>query len=228
MPLLVKIAPDLSDDDVLAVADLALRLRAGRHHRHQHHDLPRRPAHGPPTGSRTSEPAGSPARRSTERSLDVLRLLRGRVGAGPHAWSGSAASPAWPTPAPGSTPAPTLLQGYTAFVYEGPLWPSRLVAGPRDVRPVHVTGELLSTKRVGAYRHLTLVAPGIPERFRPGTFVAVAVGGDVAPTHLARRAFWIHRVKPVGGYGATIELVVEPPGSAAPGWPGWPRAPASR
>jgi dihydroorotate dehydrogenase electron transfer subunit len=80
------------------------------------------------------------------------------------------------------------------------------------VKPVHITGELLSTKRVGAYRHLTLVAPGIPERFRPGTFVAVSVGGDVAPTHLARRAFWIHRVKPVGGYGATIELVVEPRG----------------
>ena len=78
--------------------------------------------------------------------------------------------------------------------------------------PLHVTGEVLSTKRMGAYRHLTLVAAGIPERFRPGTFVAVSVGSDPGRTHLARRAYWIHRVKPVGGYGATIELVVEATG----------------
>jgi dihydroorotate dehydrogenase electron transfer subunit len=78
--------------------------------------------------------------------------------------------------------------------------------------PLHVTGELLASKKVGAYRHLTLVAPGIPERFRPGTFVAVSIGGAVAESRLARRSFWIHRVKPVGGYGAAIELVVEPVG----------------
>ena len=74
--------------------------------------------------------------------------------------------------------------------------------------PVHVTGEVLASKRVGAYRHLTLVAPGIPERFRPGTFVALSTG----PGRIARRAMWIHRIKPTGGYGATIELVVEPVG----------------
>lgn len=78
--------------------------------------------------------------------------------------------------------------------------------------PLHVTGELLASKKVGAYRHLTLVAPGVPERFRPGTFVAVSIGGEVEQSRLARRAFWIHRVKPVGGYGAAIELVVEPVG----------------
>jgi dihydroorotate dehydrogenase electron transfer subunit len=70
--------------------------------------------------------------------------------------------------------------------------------------PIHVAGELLAVKRVGAYRHVTLVAPGIPERFRPGNFVAVSV----AEAHLGRRAFWIHRARPTGGYGATIELVV--------------------
>ena len=70
--------------------------------------------------------------------------------------------------------------------------------------PVHVAGELLDVKKVGAYRHVTLVAPGIAERFRPGNFVAVSV----AEAHLARRAFWIHRARPTGGYGATIEVVV--------------------
>ncbi len=42
VPLLVKIAPDLSDDDVLAVADLALASGLDGDHRHQHHDQPRR------------------------------------------------------------------------------------------------------------------------------------------------------------------------------------------
>lgn len=71
--------------------------------------------------------------------------------------------------------------------------------------PVHVTGELLATKKVGAYHHLTLVAPGVAEGFRPGNFVALSV----SESRLARRAFWIHRVRPVGGYGAALELVVE-------------------
>jgi len=71
--------------------------------------------------------------------------------------------------------------------------------------PVHVTGELLATKKVGAYHHLTLVAPGVADGFRPGNFVAISV----SESRLARRSFWIHRVKPVGGYGAALELVVE-------------------
>ncbi|MFC5179668.1 hypothetical protein [Nocardioides taihuensis] len=74
--------------------------------------------------------------------------------------------------------------------------------------PVHVTAELLVTRRIGAHQHLTVVAPGIAERFRPGTFVAVSTG----PGRLARRALWIHRVRPTAGYGATLELVVLPSG----------------
>lgn len=74
---------------------------------------------------------------------------------------------------------------------------------------LHVTGELLDSKRVGAYRHLTLVAPGIAERFRPGTAVAVTLADSA---HLARRSYWIHQVRPVGGYGAALQLVVEPTG----------------
>ena len=90
--------------------------------------------------------------------------------------------------------------------------------------PLHVTGEVLATKRMGAYRHLTLVAPGIPERFRPGTFVAVSVGGDPGRTHLARRAYWIHRVKPSAGTARRSSSSSSPPASAAPGWPAWRRA----
>ena len=68
VPLLVKIAPDLADEDVLEVADLALALGPGRHHRHQHHDLPRRAARPSPPRSRRSAPAGCPARPLTARA----------------------------------------------------------------------------------------------------------------------------------------------------------------
>lgn len=74
---------------------------------------------------------------------------------------------------------------------------------------VQVTGEVLDSRKVGAYRHLTLVAPGVAELFRPGTFLAVSLGDSA---RLARRCYWIHRVRPVGGYGAALQLVVEPRG----------------
>ena len=78
--------------------------------------------------------------------------------------------------------------------------------GERD--PRHVLAEVLATRRAGAFRHLTLTARGIPERFRPGTFVAASV----APTQLTRRALWIHRVSATGTFGPTLDVVVEPRG----------------
>ena len=75
--------------------------------------------------------------------------------------------------------------------------------------PVHVVGELLATRKVGAHRHLTVAAPGVPEQFRAGNFVAVSVGEG----HLARRAMWIHRVKQTGAFGPTLDLVLSVSGS---------------
>ena len=72
--------------------------------------------------------------------------------------------------------------------------------------PVQVSGEVFSIKRVGDYFHLTLVADGIPERTRPGSFVALAVGGPGAGT-LLRRAFSVYRVRPAGVYGGTVEII---------------------
>jgi dihydroorotate dehydrogenase electron transfer subunit len=66
---------------------------------------------------------------------------------------------------------------------------------------------VLATKRVGAYHHLTIVAEGVIDRFRPGQFVAVAVGGDTSGT-LLRRAFSIHGGRGAGVYGPTVEIVV--------------------
>lgn len=67
--------------------------------------------------------------------------------------------------------------------------------------------EVIATRRVGAYQHLTLVAPGVAELARPGQFVALAVGGESSGA-LLRRSFSIHKVSPSGTYGGTVEIVV--------------------
>lgn len=74
-------------------------------------------------------------------------------------------------------------------------------------RPVQVRGEVLSTRRVGAYHHMSLVAPGVAEQTRPGQFVALAVGGPDTGLIL-RRAFSIYRGSSRGVYGGTVEIVV--------------------
>ncbi|MFC4007630.1 dihydroorotate dehydrogenase electron transfer subunit [Nonomuraea purpurea] len=69
---------------------------------------------------------------------------------------------------------------------------------------MQVTGTVLTTRRVDAYHALTVVAPGIAERYRPGHFVSVAVGG-AHTSMVTRRALTIHDVK--SDYGGTVELV---------------------
>jgi len=83
--------------------------------------------------------------------------------------------------------------------------------GPQERTPQQrtpqITGELIATRRVGAYHHLTFVAPGVAELARPGQFVALAVGGDTS-ANLLRRCFSIHKVSPSGTYGGTVDVVV--------------------
>ena len=73
---------------------------------------------------------------------------------------------------------------------------------PSEHTPV-VTGELITKGRVGAYHHLTFLAPEVAELARPGQFVALAVGGEVS-ANLLRRCFSIHQVSP----GGTVDVVV--------------------
>jgi dihydroorotate dehydrogenase electron transfer subunit len=78
--------------------------------------------------------------------------------------------------------------------------------GPPDSQagPVQVHGTVLTVRRVDAYHAMTVVAPAVAARFRPGQFVAVATGGlDTALT--TRRAFSIHDVRP--DHGGTVEFV---------------------
>jgi dihydroorotate dehydrogenase electron transfer subunit len=77
------------------------------------------------------------------------------------------------------------------------------------VAPVQVSGPVLTVRRVEAYHALTMVAPAIATSFRPGQFVAVAVGGPES-SMLLRRAFSIHDVRP--DHGGTVEFVFEASG----------------
>ena len=83
-----------------------------------------------------------------------------------------------------------------------------MTAGPAEQgaspTQVQVRGTVLTVRRVDAYYAMTLVAPGIAARFRPGQFIAVAVGGPET-SMLLRRAFSIHDVRP--DHGGTVEIV---------------------
>ncbi|MEU5363779.1 quinone-dependent dihydroorotate dehydrogenase [Streptomyces sp. NPDC005925] len=120
VPLLVKIAPDLADEDVDAVADLAVELgldgiiatnttvaREGL-------GLESEPSLVAETGGLSGAPLKA-------RSLEVLRRLYARVGdritligVG----GVESAEDAWQRILAGAT----LVQGYSAFIYEGPFW----------------------------------------------------------------------------------------------------------
>ena len=76
--------------------------------------------------------------------------------------------------------------------------------GEQDAVQVQVRGTVLTVRKVDAYYAMTVVAPGIAARFRPGQFVAVAVGGPDT-SMLLRRAFSIHDVRP--DHGGTVEFV---------------------
>ena len=76
-----------------------------------------------------------------------------------------------------------------------------------------VRAEILSTRRLGAYQSLTLVAPEIAEGARPGQFVAVSMPEDRG--FLLRRHLTIHQSSRRGGWAGTLEFVVDP--SAGPG-----------
>src|ERR1700678_1286328 len=73
--------------------------------------------------------------------------------------------------------------------------------------PVQVRGTVLTVRRVDAYVAMTVVAPAIATRFRPGQFIAIAVGGPQSGM-LGRRAIAVHDVRP--DHGGTVEFVFLP------------------
>jgi dihydroorotate dehydrogenase len=124
VPLLVKIAPDLSDDDVLAVADLALELGLDgivatntTISRDGLRSTPEQVA-----GAGAGGLSGAPL---TDRADEVMLLLRKRVG--PELTLIGVGGIGSVEAARARLDAgATLLQAYTGFVYGGPTWPARI------------------------------------------------------------------------------------------------------
>jgi dihydroorotate dehydrogenase len=131
VPLLVKIAPDLADADVDAIADLAVGLGLdgiiATNTTTSRDGLASSPAEiaAAGAGGLSGPPLRSPA-------LAVLRRLRARAGDRlVLIAAGGIETPqdAWERLRAGAT----LVQAYTGFIYGGPLWPRRIHAGLADL-----------------------------------------------------------------------------------------------
>ena len=127
VPLLVKIAPDLADADIDAVADLALELgldgiiatntTIGRSGLATKTSMVEKLGNGGMSGAPLKD-----------RSLVVLRRLRARVGARVTLIAVGGienADDAWQRICAGAT----LVQSYTGFIYGGPTWPRQIHRG---------------------------------------------------------------------------------------------------
>lgn len=124
-PLLVKIAPDLTPEAVDEIADLAVELRLSGVVA-VNTTVQRPAANDLATELILREKGGLSGRPLFPRALEVIRRLRRRVG--PEmtlvgVGGVSSADDVWRMAAAGAT----LVQAYSAFVYEGPGWPAAVV-----------------------------------------------------------------------------------------------------
>lgn len=127
VPLLVKIAPDLADDDIDAVADLALELGLDGIIA-TNTTIGRDGLRATPEEIEACGAGGLSGAPLKARSLEVLRRLRARVGdrlvlVG--VGGVETADDVWERLEAGAT----LVQGYTGFIYEGPFWCRRIHKG---------------------------------------------------------------------------------------------------
>ena len=76
--------------------------------------------------------------------------------------------------------------------------------------------EILSSRKVGVYQSITLVAPEIAERARPGQFLAIAM--PEGREFVLRRHFSIHQASRRGGWAGTLEFIVDPAAGSGTGW----------
>ena len=122
VPLLVKIAPDLADADIDAVADLVVDMGLDgvvATNTTVNHDLGEGGLSGAPL---------------LPRSLEVVRRLRDRLGEGPTIIGVGGISSIMDAELMLDAGA-DLLQAYTAFIYNGPAWPGRINRALATRRP---------------------------------------------------------------------------------------------
>lgn len=127
VPLLVKIAPDLADADIDAIAVMAMERKLDGIIA-TNTTIGRAGLSTDPTQVSAIGAGGLSGRPVRVRSLEVLRRLRSRVGDKlvlVAAGGIENADDAWERIAAGAT----LVQAYTAFVYEGPLFARRVHDG---------------------------------------------------------------------------------------------------
>lgn len=128
LPLLIKLAPDLADAEIEAIATMAVELGlAGIIATNTTTDTSVA-ANSAAELAAQSHGGGVSGRPLKARSLEVLRLLRATTGGRlPLVSVGGieTVDDAWERILAGAS----LLQAYTAFVYEGPLWARRINRG---------------------------------------------------------------------------------------------------
>ncbi|GAA1735545.1 quinone-dependent dihydroorotate dehydrogenase [Aeromicrobium alkaliterrae] len=134
VPLVVKIAPDLADADVDAVADLALGL--GLDGISATNTTIARPEslRSPRTEVEAAGGGGLSGPVLTSRSTEVLERLRARVG-DRLALIGVGGVNTPEDVAARLAAGADLVQAYTGFIYGGPAWPARLAAAAEGSRP---------------------------------------------------------------------------------------------
>lgn len=131
-PLLVKIAPDLSDEEIVAIAQLA--VAEGLDGIIAHNTTIARD--GLTTDAAKVEAAGAGGLSGAplkQRSLEVLRVVRGAVPADFCVIAVGGVETAADVQVRLDAGA-TLVQGYTAFLYRGPFWARQINRGLRRAR----------------------------------------------------------------------------------------------
>ena len=132
VPLLVKIAPDLADAEVLRICDLVVRLGLDGIIA-TNTTISREGLRTPASVVESIAAGGLSGAPLAARSLEVLRLIRGRVPAELCVISVGGVETAADVQDRLDAGA-TLVQGYTAFIYRGPLWARQINRGLARIR----------------------------------------------------------------------------------------------
>ncbi len=83
------------------------------------------------------------------------------------------------------------------------------VPGGHQPRPVQVSARIITVRPVGAYRELTMSAPGVAAAAEPGHFITLSVGGRSSAL-LLRRAF---ALSAVGADTVSVIVAAHGPGT---------------